>query len=294
MQTSVEQPAAVQRYKYLVHVVAALVFGVALILISIQVKQVPIASDVLDELGVATIVAAIVTLMYETYAREVLTQETMTKILETIMGDMFDGKLWEELRSQLLKKVAVRRAFAIRISLERDDDLQDNQAKLSVAVTYRLHVLRSRIKSVPIYHYLDRFMSHDKLGLPRFEFVSIGSEILDARRIGSEFRRDVPIPAGPEGVPINIERHEVVYTPGAYNLLMSDLTELETILIERLPDDVEVEVNWTLDDPHELAPYQGCLVNRMLLPGHSIEFRFHKKHHKTRRPRDAGAATDAA
>jgi hypothetical protein len=283
----------VQKYKYLIHVVAAFVFGLALILISVRWTEQSTLHDVLDELGVATIVAAVVTLMYETYAREVFTHETTKHMLETVMGDMFDNKLWDELRWQLLEKEAIRRAFTVRISLSRDPQLPQHEGVLRVFVTYRLHVLRPRVGKVGIHHYLDRFMANRALQLPRFEYVAIGSEILDVRTLPDDFKRDV-VMSGEAGVPITIERREIVYTPGAYNLLMSDLTQLETVQVEELPDDVDIEVNWTLDKPHPMAPFQGCLVDRMLLPGHSIEFRFVNRDAARTRDVETTSGTTAA
>lgn len=112
-----------EKYKYLWHVVVALIAGGLLIFVATRVKEHETSHDVLNEFGIAIVIAAIVTLMYETYAREVLASETMTRVVETVMGDLFDTQLWDEMRTQLLRKTAVRRAFSVTARIERDPAL---------------------------------------------------------------------------------------------------------------------------------------------------------------------------
>lgn len=285
---AVNLPERLQKYRYLTHVIVALGAGVGLIYAASRVKQHDTAHDVLNEFGIAIVIAAIVTLMYETYAREVLASETMAKVVETVMGDMFDTQLWEEMRTQLLRRTAVRRGFSMRIRLERDAALKPDQAVLWMSVAYRLHALRAKTEQVRVYHYLDRFMRDESLDLPRFTHISVGDEVIDPRSLPGNFERTVDVRGWPDGVPVIVERKEIVYTPGAYNFIMSELTAVELIRVEDVPSDVAVEVNWTLDKPHPMTPYEACAVKRMLLPGHSVELRFN------RRDVAAGATVNAA
>lgn len=264
-----------RKYKYLVHVFLAMVAGVVLIVASTTVTGHRIYHALLDEFGVAIIVAGLVTLLYETYAREVLFDETGAGVLAAIMGDLFDTELWGALREQLLSKKAVRRGFSVRISLTRDPELPQHQAVLWVCVLYRLHAVHAKTEQLRVYHYLDRFMRNDNLKLPGFEHITVGAEIIDTTNLTDVFEKWIDMSPWTNGIPIVIERREIVYTPGAYNLLMSDLTALETVQIEHVPADVDIEVNWTLDEAHKIGAFSGEAVNRMLLPGHSIEFRFH-------------------
>lgn len=265
-----------RKYKYLTHVAVGIVAGIALIFMATRFKHHDTTHDVLNEFGIAIVIAAIVTLMYETYAREVLTTETMSKVLESVMGDMFDTQLWDELRKQLLDQKAVRRAFSVRVSLERDARLAPNQAIFWMSLSYRVHPLHVKTEEVVVYHYLDRFMRDDAVDLPRFTHISIGSRVIDPRKLKGNIDETVNVRDWPGGVPVIVERREIVYTPGAYNLLMSDLTSVEIVKVEDVPSDVSIEVNWTLDKPHPVAPFEACPLTRMLLPGHSIEFRFNR------------------
>jgi hypothetical protein len=241
-----------------------------------RIKQHSISHDVLNELGIAIVIAAMVTLMYETYAREVLAKETLTRIVDSVMGDMFDTQLWDEIKKQLVRRTAVRRGLAVRLRLERDPSLPAHQAVLWMSISYRLHALREKAEAVKVYHYLDRFMHDAKADLPRFTHISVGDEVIDPRKLHGRFAKEVDVRPWPEGVPVIVERREIVYTPGSYSLLMSDLTAVEIIKLEDVPKGVAVEINWTLDKPQAIQSFEARPVRRMLLPGHAIEFRFIK------------------
>jgi hypothetical protein len=266
-----------EKYKYILQGLAAITLGVALIYAAARFKQHETTHDVLNEFGIAIVIAAVVTLMYETYARKALASESMTKVFEVIMKDVFDNRLWTEMREQLLEKAAIRRAFSVRISLEEDSRLGANRAVLWVAVTYRVDALRSKTEKVKIYHYLDHFMRDSNTKFPRFTDISVGSDVIDPRQISDEFERDVFLKDWPGGVPIIVERREIVYVPGSYNLIMSDLTEVEMIRVESLLDDVDVDIYWTLQKPLRIKAFNACRINRMFLPGHAIEFRFNRR-----------------
>lgn len=263
-----------QKFKYIIQVVVALIFGVGLMYSAARIKEHPVSHAVLNELGIAIVIAAMVTLMYETYAREVLARETLTRIVDSVMGDMFDTQLWEETKKQLVRRTAVRRGLAVRLRLERDARLPNHQAVLWMSITYRLHALREKADTVKLYHYLDRFMHDPKTDLPRFTHISVGDEVIDPRKLHGKFAKEVDIRAWPNGIPVVVERREIVYTPGSYSLLMSDLTDVEIVKVEEVSPGVSVEINWTLDRPHPMQPFEAKPIKRMLLPGHAIEFRF--------------------
>jgi hypothetical protein len=279
-----------QKYKYIVQVVIALLFGIGIIYGAAFIKDHPISHDVASELGIAIVIAALVTLMYETYAREVLARETMARIVESVMGDMFDTELWVEMRKQLVRRTAVRREFSVRLRVERDERLPPHQAVLWMSISYRVFALRQKTDEVKLYHYLDRFMYDAKTGLPRFTHISVGDEVIDPRKLHGRFAKDVDVRGWSDGVPVVVERREIVYTPGSYSLLMSDLTAVEIVKVEDVPADVAVEINWTLDKPHPVQPFDACSVKRMLLPGHAIEIRLIRS---SQRDDSAGTGTAA-
>jgi len=265
------------KYKYVLQLLGAVMLGLLLIYLAARLKKHETSHDVLNEFGIAIVIAAVVTFTYETYARKALASESMTKVFEVVMGDVFDNRLWAEMRTQLLQKAAIRRAFSVRISLEESPLPGDNRAILWVAISYRVDALRERTQSVKIYHYLDHFMRDAAANLPRFTDISVGGEVIDPRKIDHEFDRDVSLRDWPNGVPIIVERRELVYVPGSYNLIMSDLTEVEIIRVEGLLEKVDVDIYWTLQKPIRMKAFEACRINRMFLPGHAIEFRFNRQ-----------------
>ena len=271
----------VEKYKYFVHVAAALVAGLALIYLATRFEMHKTTHDVLREFGIAIVIAGIVTLMYETYAREVLARETMSKVVESVMGDMFDAQLWEEMRRQLLQKTAVRRECIVRMSLEPNGDLPAGQIVLWVSLNYRLHELRTRAKTIHLRHSLDRFMRNERLNLPRFTRIQVADRVLDPRTL-TDGRLDLNEPASSSryGTNVLVERREIVHVPGAYHLIMSELTFVENIFMQDVPDDVSVTLNWTIDAEHAVRSNEGCKINRLLMPGHAIEVRFERKAEK--------------
>lgn len=261
------------KYKYLMHVIYAMVVGVTLIYLATVFRAHSRTHDVLNEFGIAIVIASIVTLMYETYAREVLAQETMSKVIETVMGDMFDAQLWEEMRRQLLQKTAVRRECIVRVRLEENAQLLEGRIVLWVSLAYRLHGLRTKTDKVHITHNLDRFMQNESLDLPRFTHIEIGSEVVDPRHLNGQLEFDVPVEHSQYGTAVLIERREIIYTPGAYHLIMSELTFVENVFVEDVPANIAIEINWTLGK-RPVGAHQSCPIKRLLLPGHAIEFRF--------------------
>lgn len=278
------------KYKYVLQLIGAVCLGLLFIYGAAVFQEHERTHDVLNEFGIAIVIAAVVTFTYETYARKALASESMTKVFEVVMGDVFDNRLWAEMRTQLLQKAAIRRAFSVRISLEKDHRLGDARAVLWVAISYRVDALRQHTQTVKIYHYLDYFMRAERANLPRFTDISVGGDVIDPRLSSHEFERDVSLKDWPTGVPIIVERREVVYVPGSYNLIMSDLTEVEIIRVESLLDDVDVDIYWTLQKPLRMTAFQACRINRMFLPGHAIEFRFNCRQQTAHERTQKGAA----
>jgi len=236
--------------------------------------------DVVNELGIALVIAAVVTLLYEFYARQTYSFETVQQVLRTIMGDMFDTQLWEEMKAELLSKSAMRRAFRVELRVERRKDLPPHILVLRTVMSYRLTSLRRKKTKIRVLHFVDQFMTGcaGQTGLPRFERITVGETTYAGVDAGTRFERQIDLASFPHHVaPVAVEREELVYIPGAYNLLMSELTELESLVVVSCPDDVVVDVNVMFVE-RQLTTRQGWSVNRVLLPGQSLEFRFRDAH----------------
>lgn len=269
-----DNASRVNKYRYVLVIIAAVGIGLA-IRFGARIWMDGEWRDIGSDLGMAVIVGAVVTLLYEANARAEFTGQTIAHVLKTVMGDLFATDLWEELRRQLLERRAIRRQFSVRFSLSRPDGLQAPRAILAMTTSYRLYALNPARTLVRIHHYLDDFMRNDAFNLPRYEFFSVGGELWP---LGTAqcFDKEFDLSKHPEGLEVIVERKELVYTPGAYNFTLTDLTQIEHIQVIELPDDLQIEVNW-LDGTKSFDAPGGCAINRVLLPGHSIDIRFKLK-----------------
>jgi hypothetical protein len=120
------------------------------------------------DVGMAFLIAAIVTEIYERYAREAAAAESAEQIVSKLISDIVDPGVWRELREQILEKVAIRQSTTVQLKLGPAISPNDNRHRLWVNLTYRLTSLRSRVKDVKVVHFLDAYMRDSSLGLPRF------------------------------------------------------------------------------------------------------------------------------
>jgi len=244
-----------------------------------------LAHDLWRDLGIASVVAAIVTLLYESYARARFDHKTVTAVIGSLMGDVVAEDVWDRIREQVLEKVAIRRLGTVHLKIRRDKRLGDGEVILSVRFEYKLCGIRSRRHRARVRHFLDSFME-PRLGLPRFEHISIGEEILDGRKEGKEFERFFNLSRHDEPLAVAVERLELVYMPGSYNLVMNEVTELDAIYVDEIPEDLMVEAHVYPRQKHdEFRNRKAVMTNTLLLPGQGIEFRFlplstgHPPHH---------------
>lgn len=229
------------------------------------------------EVGIAFAVAALVTFVYESKARDDFADATFQHVLERVMGDVIDTKLWEEMKEQILEKQAIRKQTNVTFAVQRPEDFPANRLVLSVNMNYRLEALRSRTKELTVLHFVDEFMRDPVTrDLPRLDRVQVGAETMPLPADGGRFKNVVPISKDRPAVPVQVDRREIVYLPGGYNLLMSELTQLELISLLVVPDDVKVTINCFFNE-EPLTMAKAIRLDRYLLPGQSIEVRFELK-----------------
>ena len=231
-------------------------------------------NEISRDIGMAFGIAAIVTITYEGYARQRAAAETMEDLLGKIVDDIVETRTWEEMRQQILEKTAVRRSMTMQMSLRNDATLPTGQRVLFVDSGYRLASLRSHVQEVTVLHFLDSYMRKKASPMPRFTQIMIDGDAVDLSTVGDRFETKVTLPArGSADVPVSIQREEIVHIPGAYTVIMSELTELESITMVDLPKDVEVQANCIFDEPF-LKPGIAMHPGRVLLPGQCVEIRF--------------------
>ena len=227
------------------------------------------------DIGMAFLIAAIVTEIYERYAREAAASESAEEIVGKLVSDILDRGVWRELREQIVEKVAVRKATRVELRLFSQGAGGGNRLRLWVKITYRLSSLRSRTKDVDIVHFLDSYMRDDALGLPRFISFVVGGNHEQLSHSQTRIKKVVTLgPRGSPDIPVEVEREELVYIPGAYSLLTGDLTELKSVTLSEEPIDTRVTLNFSMFDERNLQVNQPYESGRYLLPGQALEFRF--------------------
>jgi len=247
--------------------------------------------DLIRDVGIALLVAAVIAAIYELHARARFDRATMTGVLGSIYNDIVDGSVWEEIRQQILDKELVRKNGQVTISLKRDDLLPKGQHIVWVEFEYDLCGLRSTHRRIELRHFLDSFMSNPASKLPRFDQIVIGDKVYKGPTLEEcidnkgVFKKKLSID-GREGRPerIVVERREIVYVPGAYNLVMGELTDGVRLHLEQITAEIEVEVN--MKGQVTKLEEDGFLhCRKFFLPGQGIEFRF--------KPKSTMAETDA-
>lgn len=234
-----------------------------------------ILKEFVRDFGIALIIAAAVTAVYEAYARDRATRETMEQMLERVLGDLVDQSIWRELKDQILDKPAVRRNARLNLWLSKPEKGPDHILVLTSELQYSLQSLRSTPREIKILHFVDEFMDNACSIKPKFNHVYVGGKkqpLTNDKRFEHKVTlagRDTP------GLEVDVERTELVYLPGAYNFILSELTELKSIVLKQVPDDVEVVVNCLFKE-EKLTVESYLCPDKFLLPGQCLEIRFLK------------------
>src|SRR5687767_6136827 len=95
----------------------AVTFGIGVLGFAVHTLFPSPYDHLVRDIGMAFMVAAIVTFVYERYAREAAATETAEDIVSKVIGDIVDAGVWREMRGQILDKVAVRRATSVQLKL---------------------------------------------------------------------------------------------------------------------------------------------------------------------------------
>lgn len=256
-------------------VLNAVLFGLGLILLWRYHLLISPFAEIARDFGLALLIATVSATTYEIYARERLRVETLEDLLGKLIGDIVESQTWNEIREQILEKKAIRRNTQVHLKLRRLDGDPFGRFVLWILMEYRLVGLRSRKENVDVSHWLDEYMREPGSSWPRFIRVEIAG--IRKRLESGAMRFDESVEVGERGSAgksVEIEREELVYVPGSYTLVMSDLTELEQIdLWEDPPADLGLVASCLMRD-QELQPDVAVMPGRVLLPGQCIEIRF--------------------
>jgi hypothetical protein len=236
---------------------------------------------IVRDIGIAFLVAAIVSAVFELHARSRFHIETMRSVLDAVIGEDIGSDIWNEMKSQFIERDMIRRGFNIHLGVTPIDS-SPNLMILSIQSEYKIHNLRSRPKSnVNLSHRLDNYIRHGDI--PKFEYINIGGHVHQTSEVKDGiFTTVINLePKDRNPIDANVSRKELKYIPGSYTFFMTELTKGFTLRLTDLPKGIEASVNFSShprDDTRlEINSTLEKFKDTILLPGQGIEFRFKRE-----------------
>ena len=262
------------------------ILGIGGIILASKVDEARIWHHLLRDLGIAFVVAAVVSVTYEFLTRTTLDHAKIEGVLRTVLASNIPNDAWEQVNTEMLQKSVIRRDFEIRLRLRSDPNLGSMQRILAVEMDYKLEGLRTQPVKYTLQHALDNEMWNEGLGLPRFESVTVGN----TTRVGDDLKNRV----NAEGIfsepnlelrannPLSVvvKRSEITYKPGTYHFIFGELTQGVRVHIDELPSDAEVDIKiWSDKGFAKLESVGGGIweFKGVMLPGQALSFRFLNK-----------------
>jgi len=277
-------------------------FGLVVVLLARLFKEYELLKDLLRDIGIACVVAVVVTVIYEASTRSIERRESMLHGIDVSMAESLGEKGWQDVRQEVLLRHRIRRNVDIEFKLLRKARLSTGkyiiaptgQVILWMKYGYDLYAIAPGAAYEPVQHELDYQMWNEELQIPRFERVTVFRDsgkqvdpyegdrlkrINDGRSIllGPDILK-LPAPQLHQPVRIVSERYELVCAPGAYNLVMPDLTVRADgsadptikVSVTELPPDLDIRLD-TYYAPHKFTPAgssdNSWVYNSLVLPG---------------------------
>lgn len=169
----------------ILYAMAILVIGCVLLVISSRNggEKWKLLFEVLRDVGIAFVVAVVVTSAFEIYARTQDMMELAQAAYDRKMSDGISDRAWNEVKLQLLDKHLLRKNGDLRVKTERPKGLLPDQIILHAALSYDLvnvSDMTTEVSGKPIVtrHNL-AYSSVPDLSIPRFDYIK--SECPDKR-----------------------------------------------------------------------------------------------------------------
>src|SRR5439155_10968661 len=128
----------------MIHALVVLAVGVALLIAAARIegKRSPIL-HLMRDVGIALIVAVVVTGVFELYERTRQTEASIERQVDARMGDQLTPKVWNDVKVQILDKHLLRRNAEMRVSFEKPKELLACQQLAHVEFAYDLYNISS-------------------------------------------------------------------------------------------------------------------------------------------------------
>jgi hypothetical protein len=219
-----------------------------------------IVGDILRDVGIAFLVAIVVTIVYEMSTRANFEGAKMQHVLKTVLAYDVPSKVWDELNDNILHRPVIRRKVNIVFRVEKDPSFFANLARLRMDYSYYLYSF-SDSSIITVQHDVVGHMTFRDY--PRFESVSVtepgkGPDTYDRARLQREnmlksFQRKIYFePAynfatdsydDAKAARIETIRDEVVSLPGVYPLGIPELIEGPIDVIVQAQEGMEPEIS---------------------------------------------------
>jgi len=240
--------------------------------------------DLCRDIGIAILVAVLIAIAYETYARLHFEIKLMTSVIGTLIAEWSRDDIWDEVKKQLIEKRVIREKLRINIKLYSDERLPNGQMVLALNIRYELHGLRSAPEQILIVHYLDKHLKAKGAELPCFESIAIGGKsypVIDHVKDGILSESVQVARKGGKPIDVVIGRKSIIYVPGIHYFTMTEITKGIELHMEEIPDELEAFFSIR---PHmadmrlEVNPIDEVKFDDvLLLSGQGIEFLFKRK-----------------
>ena len=137
--------------------------------------------EILRDTGIAFIVAAVVTVVYEANTRSVKEHSDMVNVLNSIMESGITRDVWGEVQGKILTRNLLRRGAKVDLQLLREVRLPDgrrivmppHQLVMKMTYEYDLYALKSAQAKAKIWHALDWQMYDKATDLPMFLSIKV-------------------------------------------------------------------------------------------------------------------------
>jgi hypothetical protein len=286
-------------------VIAAGVLVLVAVCVLKKKNRLKFAHELARDIGIALIVAGIVSWLYEFSTRSVENARTLSEMFDAQMRHSIPPTAWEEVKGQIVAPHAIRRNVAVHIEVSHQAALLNGtlvpppacQSVLDMTYSYDLYATGQESIAFRMEQVLDYDpMWSQQLQLPRFDRLRIaGPGVSINARNTEELQQYVSGPGritahfrlwpleSKKPVHVETERHELVSTPGSYYLVVRELTANDpqsgtpTFEISMtLPADLEARVQ-TYYAAHEFkrdGTKNRWTFDGIMLPGQGVDMLF--------------------
>lgn len=211
--------------------------------------------EVARDIGIAFLVAAMVTVVYEWKTRFLFETEKMEGLLNAVMSANISPNVWKRVNKEVLQRGVIRKDIELRLKVEQ---IQQSctpsvcQGILTLEYGYYLYPLRYEESSIPLQHSLNHYMQNEtRSDLPKFDQIIVGEkeytpaeleEFNNNKKFVAEINLPVKDDQNPHPLKVITVREEIVNMPGQYTLIMPELAETINIHMDELPEGISAHV----------------------------------------------------